>query len=761
MPLRWPFAAASVSTIRTRTQWLVLACALPMVLLALALVFAAYRSDRAALVQATQVNVRELAQALDHEFDAATRVLQTLATSTLIDDGDFRRFHEQAQRAMQSMQADNLVLFDPELHALVSAAHPWGTPLPRLRHDKFPQMAARGEPAVSDFFVGQVSGRPQVSVAVPVLRAGQAIGRLEAVLGLSTLQALLQRRELPPPWNASLIDRRGIVAVRLRDGEGVAGRPARPGLLELIRRPQPEGTAEGRTVDGTPVLGAFKRSSRYGWTAIAGIPVGDLNAALRRSLGITGAIAAAMLAFGLMLARVMGRRIAAPIQALVQPALAIGRGEAADVAAVADSSLHEARELGRALQQAQALLGKRERAREHAVATMRDSQTRLSIALEVAQIGDWSVDLATQRVQHSMQHDRCFGHESPIADWSVAAFLACLHPEDRPRIEASVQGMLKRRDPWHEEFRVVWPDGSVHWLSSRCTHLGTAPGLVVGAVVDITARRQAEELRLHSVRLQAENRQMQEASRLKSEFLANMSHELRTPLNAVIGFADILRQYGPSVAEDKRTEYLNHIAASGRHLLLLINDVLDLSKVESGKLELVPEPLRLDEVVAEVVGVLHGEAERKGLALSTRLDPALGELVLDAMRLKQMLYNLLSNAIKFTPPGGRVELRATAQGEEALRIEVEDSGIGIAEHDLPKLFQQFQQVHGGTARPYGGTGLGLALTRRLAELHGGSVGVRSTPGVGSVFHLLLPRRVEATPAAARAHPLEPPPSTAA
>jgi signal transduction histidine kinase len=255
-------------------------------------------------------------------------------------------------------------------------------------------------------------------------------------------------------------------------------------------------------------------------------------------------------------------------------------------------------------------------------------------------------------------------------------------------------------------------------------------------------------LRLHSVRLEAENRQIHEANRLKSEFLANMSHELRTPLNAVIGFADILRASGPNLPEGKRADYLGHIATSGRHLLRLINDVLDLSRVESGKFDLLPEPLLLPQLANEVAGVLQAEAARKGVQLEMQIDPTLTDLVLDPARLRQMLYNLLSNAIKFTGAGGRVMMRAMPQGEREMRIEVEDSGIGIAHADQPKLFRQFQQVHSGLAKTHPGTGLGLALTRHLAELHGGSIGVRSTPGVGSVFHLVLPRRLGA--AAARA-----------
>jgi CheY-like chemotaxis protein len=223
-----------------------------------------------------------------------------------------------------------------------------------------------------------------------------------------------------------------------------------------------------------------------------------------------------------------------------------------------------------------------------------------------------------------------------------------------------------------------------------------------------------------------------------------MSHELRTPLNAVIGFAEILRNDAGRLTPDKRAEYLNHIGNSGRHLLRLINDVLDLSKVESGKFELQPEPLQPAQVVHDVVAVLQPEASRRNVRVEIEVDPALGEVTLDAARLKQMLYNLLSNAIKFTDAGGQVWVRARAEGAQHLRIEVQDTGIGIAADDLPKLFRQFQQVHTGPAKAYPGTGLGLVLTRHLAELHGGSVGVRSTPGRGSVFHLVLPRRVDGT-----------------
>ena len=743
MPRPWPFGSAS--TIRTRIQWLVVACAVPVALLATVLLLQSYESGREALQQANVQRARSLVAAVDHELDATIQVLQALAASTTIDDHDYRRFHAQARETLRNTGADNIVLFDPELQGLASAAHEWGTPLPRVQHDRFPQVLRTLRPEVSDSFVGQVSKQQQVAVAVPVLRDGHAVARLEMVFTLRRFSDMLARQHFAPTWTAALLDTQGTIVARSREPEDFVGKSANASVLDSLKRVD-EGTFIGSTADGIAVAGSFSRVGTHGWAAAIGVPVHELYAPLRRSLWIYGTISALLLVAALLLARAIGRGIAAPIQALVAPALAIGRGEATQLA---DSTLHEASELRSALQHAQALLLEREQARQRAEEGRRSSESRLRMALDAAEIGDWDIDLATGAIRHSLQHDRCYGSDVPIADWSAERFFASIHPDDRERIRRTVQRTTRERLPWLEDFRVVWPDGSVHWLTSRGTFLSrpSEPGFIVGVVMDSTLRKRTEELRLHSVRLEAENRQIQEANRLKSEFLANMSHELRTPLNAVIGFADILRGSDNKLPEAKRAEYLGHIAGSGRHLLRLINDVLDLSKVEAGKFELAPEPVHLPQLVHDVVAVLQPEAARKQLQVSVQVDPALSEVVLDPARLKQMLYNLLSNAIKFTGEGGRVQLRARPEGEQLLRIEVEDTGIGIAAADLPKLFSQFQQLHSGLAKPYGGSGLGLVLTRHLAELHGGSVGVRSTPGVGSVFHIVLPRRLRAAGAA--------------
>jgi PAS domain S-box-containing protein len=262
----------------------------------------------------------------------------------------------------------------------------------------------------------------------------------------------------------------------------------------------------------------------------------------------------------------------------------------------------------------------------------------------------------------------------------------------------------------------------------------------IAFVLDITERRRFEELRGRSVELEAQNLRIQEANRLKSEFLANMSHELRTPLNSIIGFADILFDGEVPADSPKHREFIGHILRSGRHLLQLINDVLDLAKVEAGKLEFRPESVDLSQVAAEVMTILRSTAAAKQTPILLDIEPSINEVVLDPSRLKQVLYNYVSNALKFTPEGGRVVVRARADSPDFVRIEVEDTGIGIAPKDLHRLFVEFQQLDSGAAKKHAGTGLGLSLTRRIVEAQGGNVGVDSVQGKGSTFFAVLPRQ---------------------
>jgi len=237
--------------------------------------------------------------------------------------------------------------------------------------------------------------------------------------------------------------------------------------------------------------------------------------------------------------------------------------------------------------------------------------------------------------------------------------------------------------------------------------------------------------------IEDKGQQLEAASRHKSEFLANMSHELRTPLNAVIGFSEVLLQRMFGELNAKQDEYLRDIYASGQHLLSLINDILDLSKIEAGRMELAPAVFHLPTALENAVTLVKERAGRHGIALEVSIDPRLGELVGDERKVKQVLLNLLSNAVKFTPEGGRISLK-TRRTDGAVEIAVTDTGIGIAPEDQAAIFEEFRQVGSDDARKQEGTGLGLTLAKKFVELHGGRISVESELGRGSTFTFTLP-----------------------
>jgi signal transduction histidine kinase len=234
-------------------------------------------------------------------------------------------------------------------------------------------------------------------------------------------------------------------------------------------------------------------------------------------------------------------------------------------------------------------------------------------------------------------------------------------------------------------------------------------------------------------------RQIEAANKHKSEFLANMSHELRTPLNAVIGFSEVLEERMFGELNDKQAEYVHDIRTSGQHLLSLINDILDLSKVEAGRMELELSSFDVCEALGAALMLVRERATRHGIELTLKTAQGLGEVVADERKVRQITLNLLSNAVKFTPDGGRVDVRAQSV-DGGIEIAVADTGIGIAPEDQAAVFEEFRQVGSDSGRKSEGTGLGLALARRFVELHGGTIQVESAPGRGTTFTFSLPRR---------------------
>ncbi|MCL5238246.1 MAG: ATP-binding protein [Nitrospirae bacterium] len=331
------------------------------------------------------------------------------------------------------------------------------------------------------------------------------------------------------------------------------------------------------------------------------------------------------------------------------------------------------------------------------------------------------------------------------------------YPEDRALVAENIRRRVggEIRDILYS-FRGLRKDGTaiqVEVHGSRVEYNGKPA--VIGTLLDITERKKAEEvLRRYSKDLEEDVRERtrelnearhaaEAATKAKSDFLANMSHELRTPLNSILGFSEILVDELYGKLNEKQLEYVGDIHSSGKHLLNLISDILDLSKVESGKMEFELSSFPLKDVFNASIIMLKEKAIKHNIKLSLEIEPEVDVIIeADERKLKQIMFNLLNNALKFTPDGGSVIVQVRKVPHDFIEISISDTGIGIKAEAMPKLFKEFSQLESAYTTAYDGTGLGLALTKRLVELHGGSIWAESEYGKGSKFTFAIPIRHE-------------------
>lgn len=383
---------------------------------------------------------------------------------------------------------------------------------------------------------------------------------------------------------------------------------------------------------------------------------------------------------------------------------------------------------------------------------LQNMSERLTLAIRSGAIGIWEWDISGDRLIWDDRMYELYDLEPSTFVANCQNWLQTLYPEDRSPIENAILRAIKDEKEFDEEFRIQWPNGQIrHIKASARLQRGESgcPERMIGINFDVTERKQVEQqLRRTNEQLDHTNRELERATRLKDEFLANMSHELRTPLNAILGMAEGLQEQVFGVVNERQRQAIATIERSGSHLLELINEILDLSKIEAGKLELDVGPVSVPSLCSTSMTFVRQAAQQKRIRLTTEVADDIGIIRGDDRRLRQVLINLLTNAVKFTPDGGAVCLKAWREnasetfGGYSLYFQVSDTGIGIASQNQHKLFQPFVQIDSNLNRQQNGTGLGLSLVQRIVDLHGGYVSVESKVGKGSHFTVCLPCQEE-------------------
>lgn len=360
-----------------------------------------------------------------------------------------------------------------------------------------------------------------------------------------------------------------------------------------------------------------------------------------------------------------------------------------------------------------------------AIAALRHQEERLRVALEASRAGTWDWDVARNTIAWSDRIFEIHGLNRDTFDGKIESYGEFVHPDDRERFVKTLRATLEQREPFRSEHRIVRPDGTVRWITTDARTFFDdqgKPSRMVGATIDCTDRKRQEE-------------EIVAASVAKSTFIANMSHEIRTPLGAILGFSELLLD--PDQTDVDRRASVDAIRRNGELLGRLVNDVLDLSKVEAGKIEVERLPVAMADFLEDLSATLGFKARSKGIVLAVRSEQNVPEAVLtDPTRLRQIVVNVAGNAVKFTSAGS-VDIGVTYDlATSMLTFRVQDTGVGLDANQTQRLFSPFTQADSSTTRKFGGTGLGLSLSRNLARVLGGDVFLeRSAPGAGSTFVL--------------------------
>ncbi|MBU6259489.1 MAG: response regulator [Burkholderiales bacterium] len=629
--------------------------------------------------------------------------------------------------------------------------------LPLLRDDRVP-FGLAGRIVVVDLNLNPIGSNQPGALApwgkLPVEREAYDSGRATLRIAADGSRVLIAVPVYFPPASSNV----GVVLLDLPladlfSAPAGSGRDARcyritAGPRTLMHAPCPGLAARARAHDAPSRLDSALAGDALAVALDA--PVESALPSVARSLLIYFALALAAGLLAAAVARKQVRRLARPLAELTDTARRIA-ADPMSRALAPEAGSDEIGQLARAFNAMVAELGALQATLESRVLeqtrALREGKERIEAAASAGIVGVWEWD----PVRDSMVWDpvmfRLYGRPEGEGVAGLARWLSYIHADERARVEAEIRAAFAHARETRCEFRVVWPDDSLHHIQMAARRIDEAEGSarMIGVNYDVTEQKMVEralgranealESRVaeRTSALSLAKEAAEAANRAKSQFLANMSHEIRTPLNAIIGMSHLIRRSGLPPEQERR---LQRIETAGAHLLEIITSILDLSKIEADKFVLHEAELDVAEVVAKAVALLAPQAQAKGLALQVRVPPLPERLIGDATRLLQALLNYGGNAVKFTADGQvALEVRLLEESDAGLllRFEVLDTGIGIDAEKVESLFAAFEQADNSITRGYGGTGLGLTITRRLARLMGGDAGASSRRGTGSLF----------------------------